>query len=544
MPKDCASLRLRLHIEYNRLLDWGDAAGLSDSERHEEFDRNMRANRAIIAALLSEMKLLLRYMSNLSLEYKDLGPEDSVLQARSFKENGTTAGVAVSSGEEHGGGPKIRVTPAPNADIARDHPYFQNLSKAYREEPIRDMNLDEYRRTIFQSPYTSEAKKKPWESFKNTISRTAREVVTVGKHPKRVVWAMKDKEKFQRSLKRLTELTSYLHETLDDNKMQLLLESTHENCMAMLQLTQSVAEMKELLAAARIGRITGPDDEDTTSLRSQATTVFSGRDELEKDDSRSALTRQLHKTLFERLTLFSVRNAEIHSEQATEDFRATKLDEKENFDVQLRERRDKGLRSLAIYNGKHVWVEWKSYTTSCLGMGATGPELGPSDDLLKRIGRLVTLLQVKDKPVEFCIPYCLGYFEDESQHELDRIGLIYEIPTNPQDATGPQSLLQLLHGNPVSIHTRISLAQSLATSLLYLHAVNWLHKGLRSANVLFFSRSGSDDFGRPYVSGFEYARPDKKNMTSTSSAKDPEWVVYCHPGTVARLVLYSIGTAG
>lgn len=56
MPVDCESFKLRLRIEYTRLLDWGDLAGLTDESKHKQFDTRLKANRAIIMALLSEIQ--------------------------------------------------------------------------------------------------------------------------------------------------------------------------------------------------------------------------------------------------------------------------------------------------------------------------------------------------------------------------------------------------------------------------------------------------------------------------------------------------------
>ncbi len=85
-----------------------------------------------------------------------------------------------------------------------------------------------------------------------------------------------------------------------------------------------------------------------------------------------------------------------------------------------------------------------------------------------------------------------------------------------------------------SIRVRIAMAQELTVTLLYLHAVNWLHKALRSASVVFFSNSEGPVLSRPYVSGFEYARPDQYGLTATAPPRGFEWSVYCHPDYLGR----------
>jgi serine/threonine protein kinase len=72
------------------------------------------------------------------------------------------------------------------------------------------------------------------------------------------------------------------------------------------------------------------------------------------------------------------------------------------------------------------------------------------------------------------------------------------------------------------------MAQKLSEWLLYLHAVNWLHKGLRSANVLFVGTP--QDHDQLFVSGYEYSRLSKGDHTTTGpSSTDESLAWYIHP---------------
>jgi hypothetical protein len=65
--------------------------------------------------------------------------------------------------------------------------------------------------------------------------------------------------------------------------------------------------------------------------------------------------------------------------------------------------------------------------------------------------------------------------------------------------------------------------------VLYLHAVNWLHKGINSRNIIF---ADPQDLSEPCVSGFELARPDTdqdKTQPGRYQVVDPRDDVYCHP---------------
>jgi hypothetical protein len=79
---------------------------------------------------------------------------------------------------------------------------------------------------------------------------------------------------------------------------------------------------------------------------------------------------------------------------------------------------------------------------------------------------------------------------------------------------------------------RIKLAHAISNCLLYLHAVNWLHKGLRSHNIVFFRTvAGHVDYSRPYLSGFDFSRPARADeMTDVPGpGDDVEFNLYRHP---------------
>ena len=54
-----------------------------------------------------------------------------------------------------------------------------------------------------------------------------------------------------------------------------------------------------------------------------------------------------------------------------------------------------------------------------------------------------------------------------------------------------------------------------------------MHKGLGDESILVPTRDGTPDYSQPYISGFEYSRPDEEDLTST--ATDNAWPVYTHP---------------
>ena len=176
---------------------------------------------------------------------------------------------------------------------------------------------------------------------------------------------------------------------------------------------------------------------------------------------------------------------------------------------------------------QRIWIEWKPYRAK---FSTHAGKDKPRKESVQRVKELVALLQ-SDKPSDFCTPPCVGYFDDrddsdESEHEY-RFGLVFEMPAN---ASGPVSLHQLIERDTKpSLTDRILLAHKIAKCMLYLHTVNWLHKAFRSDSILFFTTDGNTDLTAPYLSGYEYARPDKKGETTTSTDADWWWQLYIHP---------------
>ena len=78
-------------------------------------------------------------------------------------------------------------------------------------------------------------------------------------------------------------------------------------------------------------------------------------------------------------------------------------------------------RSGAVYQTKHVWIEWKMYSPEYVAL---------MDD---RIMKLAILLGSEHKPEQFEAPYYMGYFDDVT-YQQHRFGIIHaKPPTVPRD---------------------------------------------------------------------------------------------------------------
>lgn len=68
---------------------------------------------------------------------------------------------------------------------------------------------------------------------------------------------------------------------------------------------------------------------------------------------------------------------------------------------------------------------------------------------------------------------------------------------------------------------------------MYLHSVDWLHKGLRSHNILFFNPPNSlPKYHSPTISGFAYARPNLPEEKTDRPLRPSKDDIYRHPDVV------------
>ncbi|KAJ6444812.1 hypothetical protein O9K51_03212 [Purpureocillium lavendulum] len=199
---------------------------------------------------------------------------------------------------------------------------------------------------------------------------------------------------------------------------------------------------------------------------------------------------------------------------------------------------------------KRIWIEWKDYDTAGLH-----PDSLSKKDIVDRVRKLAYLLNHSPKPEAFRTPHCLGFFDkadpDTPEEDVDiidrRLGLIFERPPENMNyaASPPVSLYELIQDTASvrkpRVTERVQLAHALSNCLLYLHAVNWLHKGLRSHNVLFWRKEtrhggggqhgGGPDYSRPFLSGFDFSRPGGADEMTDAPGDDAGHDLYRHPRT-------------
>ena len=175
-------------------------------------------------------------------------------------------------------------------------------------------------------------------------------------------------------------------------------------------------------------------------------------------------------------------------------------------------------------DGERVVVEWwevKDWDPSHI------------EELYVRMSAIASLPNVPDRPPEFCVLNCEGYFCDKDN---TRFGFVYTAPVSAV-STSNASLLTLrdfinrnqsvTKGHRPLLGDRFALALSISLCVTEFHAVGWLHHDLCSDNVIFFPAAGITTIRNPYIIGFNRSRPDE-DYSLQSICPDSKRI-YQHP---------------
>jgi hypothetical protein len=474
--------KICLRMEYARLREWSAVTGLINAEDQERqslrYDRQLKHNGALVVAALTQIQLLLKDLRRTELRYDHLIAGSPM------------AGLAVAHHDD---------IPKKSKDIA---------------EPDAGIVVGE---TLAANDVVPEQRK-------NLMKRTAAATKKLVKQPKRFWWAVRDDKKFEKTLAQINELIDFLQEMLTQDQMGRLAESANNMNLKLLQLANDISDVKAVLWA---GKTQGSGSSRRVVRDLDGETLVGDGDGQNLDPTE----------FWREAARFSIKIAEEASFTGP-----CKLTQEHVDAMQYGAVLDGGVRTMATTaEGRHVWIEWKSFTIESAFKRAPTPEA------VERVERLVSLLRIPRKPLQFCVPRCLGYFQDD---RATRFGLVFEPPCTEKQPQ-PISLLTCFADKKVTLGTKIAIAQQLTQWLMYLHVVNWLHKGLRSAAVLFFPETpDSRDLGKPFVTGFEFSRVADKGTTLGPTVDDIQRSFYVHPhylgykrqlGFLKTYDMYSLG---
>ncbi|KAH7127141.1 hypothetical protein B0J11DRAFT_296108 [Dendryphion nanum] len=136
---------------------------------------------------------------------------------------------------------------------------------------------------------------------------------------------------------------------------------------------------------------------------------------------------------------------------------------------------------------------------------------GVPEGIGAQVERLAKLMQ-SPKPREILGLRSQGYVHQPGKQ---RFAFVYEFPgnmKNPVTINLSELLCRHTKFRP-SLTRRLVLAHQLALAVLNLHTLGWVHKSLRSSNVVFFRSkpdwklTSQERLFEPWLCGFEYSRP-------------------------------------
>ncbi|KAK7420408.1 hypothetical protein QQX98_002831 [Neonectria punicea] len=348
---------------------------------------------------------------------------------------------------------------------------------------------------------------------------------STSKFPVKLRWAISDKAKIEDVLAKLTTMNDYLDQLLNIQQLQSLSTQQTRTNYQIIQLNNKIDHLCELVKAGLFA---------LPSLQVNIGESYGHRDE----------TGNRREADLANLAQFKALMSAIDTSSLTNDFRSklglikpawqSQTLRLSSHEIELLNETASGstTRISAWYkpsgaSWRNVWIEWKS----------TQPGFGyKPDDLnhrrtLSRFEALVELLRQDNATQQFHTMRCLGYYVQEKKTAEPRYGFVFENPEGIDPGLKPTSLMELIADMRMpSLSARVKLMRGLAECLEKLHAVNWLHKGLRSQSVIFFREySGALDLGKPYLSGFDYSRPESADYMSESPPAGAAEDLYRHP---------------
>ena len=202
-------------------------------------------------------------------------------------------------------------------------------------------------------------------------------------------------------------------------------------------------------------------------------------------------------------------------------------------------------RVLAFYDNSAVLLEWKS-----------GPSLKDARILDNRVNQVAAFLHELE-PSFHSLP-CRGFVKD---HEANRYGYIFDLPrdlsalnlqlenssrlTSQHILPSMPEMLSLREffdhsDQSPSLNDRLHLSLIVLETILNLHTSGWLHKELRSANMILIRPPSSAEARSIlssytiYVAGYVYARADDPSELTEPLAYSTEADLYRHPSSLGK----------
>ncbi|CAH0050372.1 unnamed protein product [Clonostachys solani] len=475
MPEKHRYLQIRLQLEQQRFLVFAEEAGLLSTETGSE---TLSINSTLLQETLSEIKMLFEKFQQANGKYVDIILSD---------------------------GPGIKLSPQPS---------MMDLLCA-TQAPIAkiDISVAPTAKTSLRS-----------NSIFRKIIWKARKLRTIMVEPKRLVWVAFDQKAFTSLIANLEVLNSALISLLHSSRSRRINQAIQTSYQEIIQMKTDLQGLEATIQAITYN--TNQEEEDIRSVvtprrsfTSQSITI-----ETRSNAQRIKYMKELADVKFHRLDIG--RSDESTSTPSHRDEAFEYLNITNSFPQECIPR----TREIIHMNGEFLWLEPIDYSLENLDKA-----INDVSCVSHRASLLAKLLSIA-LPEDFRTPPCRGFIDlrnaspNTPPQPILRLVLKVPIRHDPLEVH-IFSLREILSSQPMpSLSLRISLCCQLAECLSNFHAVDWLHKGLRSQNILFFGPDvGCVDLQKPYLTGLELSRPDGRPELTDVAKPNPEADLYRHP---------------
>ena len=422
---------------------------------------------------------------------------------------------------------------------------LDNKYKVLREPSLVDVDVEDDVRALTSGDSSTEAIRGKFPNLHTgMLSKCLRFRGTTGKFTKQVKFTVFHVEEYKGLLKRLAYFNGIMRSLLNDAQLNRLTEVSRQTSFEIMNLNTKMDNLLRFFAAGNMSFDTVKVETNLPFnpqglLRSQSAMIFEEPLENRAEGlANLARVKAVHTGYGQGRGIIDPHTAQtLGLDDSVIDPSTTEIERARiTFDVEQpkpiigrQSSRSEAVLDEHLDTARRVWIEWKTYEP------ANAAENEPRPEVLNRVQQLAALLKMT-KPKGFRAPDCLGYFRDLPKDDVHyRFGFVFAKPTKDKGvnaSTKPICLLELFQKSKPSWTERVALATAIAQSIQYLHSVDWLHKGLRSHNIVFFPDADRGDkpiFSLPYLSGFDYARPYRVGEFTEKPAQDPTCDVYRHP---------------
>ncbi|KAL8724265.1 MAG: hypothetical protein Q9181_006905 [Wetmoreana brouardii] len=334
--------------------------------------------------------------------------------------------------------------------------------------------------------------------------------------PKRLWWAAVDKSKFEEYIAQIRCFVQELWRLLDPLRQDEMASGLQIILSHVISMSDRLGDMKSLQDALR------------TSGTQRGTPDIGSYSSLESAAEIKAITLSIDAASEGRAPEVPLSSKmDAHAVQLASHLLQDYAPLKSNPEM-----------GTARYDGKCVFVEWKTLSVHA------------RHKIMTRVKDLALLLGAPKHP-SFRSLRCKGLVRDTDD---SKTAFVFEIP-EIYGFQPPRPLRTMFGSISPSVTERLQLALRITESVRQFHTGGWLHKNLRSENILLFtsgntSMSAEFPLMNPVLAGFAFSRLDSPSAISEQPSADPQRDIYRHPEamgepstsfTVAKDI-YALGT--